>query len=118
MTIATVEDLRLKKEAAAADLDFEGARKLRDRISLMHAGADPDEAARAADVGLTRQKLGAMGLGSSRQSVEPPEGWKPPRKPDLYVTGSHQRHGRFTTKHSERRAGQSAHEANGPVRGD
>ena len=72
-------------EAAAAALDFEEARRLRDRISLLQGGASVEEAA-AAD-GLTRQRLGAMGLGTSRQQVVPPEGWTPPPKPDPMTRG-------------------------------
>ncbi len=72
-------------ETAAANLDFDEARILRDRINLMRGGADPAEAARAETAGLVRQEPGAMGLGSSRQRVTPPAGWKPPPKPDLLM---------------------------------
>ena len=82
----TIEQLRERMEAAAAAMDFERASRLRDRINLLRGGA-PDDAALAADTtGLTRQQPGAMGLGTSRQRVEPPKGWKPPRKPDPMVT--------------------------------
>jgi hypothetical protein len=82
----TIDTLRAEMEAAAAAMDFEAASRLRDRINLLRGGAEP-QAAQAADTsGLTRQRPGAMGLGTSRQRVEPPAGWKPPAKPDLMVT--------------------------------
>ncbi|MEH3038780.1 MAG: UvrB/UvrC motif-containing protein [Sphingomonas paucimobilis] len=83
----TIDTLRAEMEAAAAAaMDFETASRLRDRINLLRGGAAP-QAAQAADTsGLTRQQPGAMGLGTSRQRVEPPAGWTPPKKPDLMVT--------------------------------
>ena len=82
----TIEQLRRKMEAAAAAEDFEEASRLRDRISILRgqaSDADPD-----IDIaGLVRQRSGKMGLGSSRQPVTPPEGWKPPRKPDPMTRG-------------------------------
>lgn len=80
-----IRELRARMEAAAAALDFEEARRLRDRISLLQGGASMEEAS-AAD-GLTRQQPGAMGLGTSRQQVERPAGWTPPRKPDPMTRG-------------------------------
>ena len=74
----TIEQLHAQMEAAAAALDFETAKRLRDQISVLRGGgevADTD--------GLTRQQPGAMGLGTSQQRVTPPPGWKPPPKPDL-----------------------------------
>jgi hypothetical protein len=82
---ATLRGLQARMEAAAAALDFEEARRLRDVIGLLRNGATIEEAA-AVD-GFTRQQPGAMGLGTSRQQVVPPEGWKPPRKPDLMTRG-------------------------------
>lgn len=82
----TLDTLRLQMEAAAAAMDFETASRLRDRINLLRGGADEGEALAADTAGLTRQQPGAMGLGTSRQRVEPPPGWKPPKKPDLMVT--------------------------------
>jgi excinuclease UvrABC nuclease subunit len=35
----TIDTLRVKMEAAAAALDFEEARRMRDRINLMRGGA-------------------------------------------------------------------------------
>lgn len=83
----TVAELHGKMEAAAAAMDFEEARRLRDRIALLRAGATPEEAARADLSGMTRQRPGAMGLGTSRQQVEPPPGWTPPIKPDPMTSG-------------------------------
>lgn len=80
-------DLQARMEAAAAALDFEEARRLRDRISLLRGGADAAAAASADAAGLTRQQPGAMGLGSSQQRVSPPPGWTPPRKPDPMTQG-------------------------------
>jgi len=83
----TIETLREKMEAAAAALDFEEAKRLRDRISLMRGGASAAEAEQADAAGLMRQRPGAMGLGTSQQSVRPPPGWKPPPKPDPLTHG-------------------------------
>jgi hypothetical protein len=79
----TIEDLQGEMDAAACALDFEEARRIRDRINLMRGGADAAEAAQADTSGLIRQQPGAMGLGTSRQRPVPPPGWKPPPKPDL-----------------------------------
>ena len=43
----TIESLRERMEAAARNLDFEEAKRLRDRIALMRGGATTDEAAAA-----------------------------------------------------------------------
>jgi hypothetical protein len=83
----TVETLRERMEAAAEALDFEEAKRLRDRISLMRGGATAGEAEAAETSGLARQRPGAMGLGTSQQRVEPPAGWKPPPKPDPMTRG-------------------------------
>lgn len=87
----TIESLRARMEAAAAALDFEEARRLRDRISLMRGGATAAQAARADTSGMTRQRPGAMGLGTSQQRVEPPPGWTPPARPDPMTTGRRRR---------------------------
>ncbi len=77
-----IEDLRRRMEEAAAALDFETAKRLRDQISLLRAGGE------VADTeGLTRQQPGAMGLGTSQQRVVPPEGWVKPKKPDPMTKG-------------------------------
>ncbi|MGN6620151.1 MAG: UvrB/UvrC motif-containing protein [Sphingomonas sp.] len=85
-----IEDLQRKMDAAALALDFEEARRIRDRISLMRGGATAEEAAHADTASLARQQPGAMGLGTSRQRPTAPPGWKPPTKPDL-MTSSRKR---------------------------
>lgn len=81
-----VEALRLAMEAAAAAGDFERAAILRDRLSLARAGADD---AAAIDVsGLTRQRAGAMGIGSNRAQPATPAGWRKPAKPDPLVSNT------------------------------
>ena len=74
-------------EAAAEALDFEQARRLRDRLALLRGGASAAEAAEAETVGLIRQQPGAMGLGTSQQRMTPPPGWKKPVKPDPMTKG-------------------------------
>ena len=69
----TIEDLQRDMEAAAHALDFEEARRIRDRINLMRGGANATEA--------------AMGLGSSRQRPVTPPDWKAPPKPDPMTSG-------------------------------
>lgn len=83
----TIQMLRERMEEAAEALNFEQAKRLRDRISLMRGGATSAEAEQADGAGLVRQRPGAMGLGTSQQSVEPPTGWKPPPKPDPMTHG-------------------------------
>lgn len=80
--MSDLDDLYRRMDAAAAALDFEEARRLRDRISLLRGAADAATAADADTAGLTRQRPGAMGLGSSQQRMTPPPGWTPPAKPD------------------------------------
>ncbi len=86
-----ITTLHAHMEAAAATLDFEQARRLRDRINLLRGGASGADAAAADARGLTRQQSGAMGLGTSRQRVEPPAGWTPPPRPDPMTTGRKKR---------------------------
>jgi hypothetical protein len=87
----TIETLTAQMDAAAQALDFERARGLRDRISLMRGGATAVEAEHADVAGLARQQPGAMGLGTSRQRVDPPADWKKPAKPDLMTRTRHDR---------------------------
>ena len=76
--MATDRDtLERQMQAAAAAGKFELAAKYRDELRALLAA----DAARA-DGELHRQQPGAMGLGTSRQAVEPPPGWTPPRRPD------------------------------------
>lgn len=83
----TIESLHEKMEAAAAALDFEAAKRYRDRISLMRGGATSAEAERADTSGLDRQQAGAMGLGTSQARTARPADWQPPRKPDPMTRG-------------------------------
>ena len=83
----TVETLHRKMEAAAAALDFEAAKRYRDRISLMRGGATFSQAEHADTSGLDRQRSGAMGLGTSQQRTAPPPNWQPPPKPDPMTAG-------------------------------
>ncbi|MGK6321723.1 UvrB/UvrC motif-containing protein [Sphingomonas sp. DT-51] len=83
----TIDALHARMAAAAAALDFEEARRLRDRINLLRGGASADEAAAADLSGVARQRPGAMGLGTSQQRVEPPPGWTPPPRPDPMTRG-------------------------------
>ncbi len=87
----TIEQLRIRMEAAAAAADYEEAGRLRDRISLLRASgkAEDDESFDA--TGLTRQQPGAMGLGTSQQRRSPPDGWVKPVKPDPMTRGTSRR---------------------------
>lgn len=90
MTGPTMEELRRQMEAAAERLDFEEAKRLRDRINLLRGGA---EDAGVDTSGLTRQRPGAMGLGTSQSRPERPAGWVPPKKPDPMTRGRRRRQG-------------------------
>jgi hypothetical protein len=83
----TIADLTRRMEEAAAALDFEEAKRLRDQISLRRAGGDDD----ADPTGLTRQQPGSMGLGTSQQRMTPPDGWVKPKKPDPMTKNSGRR---------------------------
>lgn len=85
--MTTIADLQRQMDAAAAALDFEEARALRDRIALIRGGADRDTAEQADTSGLARQQPGSMGLGTSQSRPERPAGWTRPRKPDPMTTG-------------------------------
>ena len=79
---AEIEELQRRMEAAAQALDFEEARRLRDRLNLLRGGASTADAAAADTSGLVRQQPGSMGLGTSQARPTPPPGWRPPQKPD------------------------------------
>lgn len=89
----SIDALQQEMEQAAAALDFERASRLRDQINLIRGGASAQEAVAADPSGLTRQRPGAMGLGTSRQQVSPPPGWTPPKKPDPMTRGRNRRGG-------------------------
>ncbi len=78
----TPDDIRRRMEMAAAAMDYETARRLRDQLSLLRGGAPGEDVADVDTTGLTRQRPGRMGLGTSRQRVTPPDGWRPPSRPD------------------------------------
>ncbi|MCX7283457.1 MAG: UvrB/UvrC motif-containing protein [Novosphingobium sp.] len=82
-----INDLERRMMAAAAREDFEEARKLRDQINLLRGGASAQEAARADTSGLSRQKLGAMGIGTNKAKPVAPSGWTAPMKPDPMTSG-------------------------------
>lgn len=89
----SIDTLWQRMQAAAEAGEFELAAQLRDRINLLRGGASADEVANADTSGITRQRPGAMGLGSSRQSAPRPPGWKPPKKPDPMTTGRSKKRG-------------------------
>jgi len=86
-----IEAVRRRMEAAAAALDFEEAKRLRDQLNLIRGGASLAEAEASDTSGLNRQQPGKMGLGTSQQRMTPPRGWKPPKKPDLMTKGKGKR---------------------------
>ena len=86
-----LSQLEARMAKAAAALDYEEARRLRDLIALVRGGASLAEAEAADTAGLKRQQPGAMGLGTSQQKVSPPAGWKPPPKPDPMTSGRSRR---------------------------
>ena len=81
-TSDTLSALQAQMDEAAAALDFERARQLRDRIALIRGGASAEDASDADTAGLLRQQPGTMGLGSSVPRPTLPEGWVAPKKPD------------------------------------
>ncbi|GGD89726.1 hypothetical protein GCM10011515_06660 [Tsuneonella deserti] len=89
--IDSLETLRAKMQSAADAMDFEEARRLRDMIALVSGGASPDEVNAAGGAGISRQRPGAMGLGTGQPRMEPPPGWEPPPKPDPRTTGPSRR---------------------------
>ena len=88
-----LESLRAKMQSAADAMDFEEAQRLRDMIALVSGGAQASDVAANKAAGVSRQRPGAMGLGTGQPRVEPPRGWRPPPKPDP-GTGGRSRRGR------------------------
>lgn len=88
------EQIRQRMEAAAAALDFEEAARLRNQLSLLRGGASLADVDGLDTSGLDRQEPGRMGLGTSQQRVDPPPGWKRPRKPDPMTKGKSKRNSR------------------------
>lgn len=72
---------RRMAEAVAAE-DFEAAARLRDRIAGLKAAG-----------GESLFRPGRMGLGTDQQVMAPPQGWKPPKKPDLMTSTTKPRRG-------------------------
>lgn len=99
--MSRIKELRLAMERAAAAMDFEEASRLRDKISLLRLGdADGDADAEIEDLdpsGLIRQQPGAMGLGTSQQSMTPPAGWVRPKKPDPLTANRNRRAGQASS---------------------
>jgi hypothetical protein len=89
-----IDEVRRRMEAAAEALDFEEARRLRDRLNLLRGGASVEAVNDIDTAGLTRQQPGRMGLGTSQQRVTPPPGWQPPAKPDPMTRGRSRPRGR------------------------
>ena len=87
----TIDELRRRMEAAAAAQDFEEARRLRDALNLVRGGATAEDVAQLDTRGIARQQPGSMGIGTSRQRVTPPPGWRPPPKPDPMTSGRNRR---------------------------
>jgi hypothetical protein len=85
---ARIKELERRMAEASAAMNFEEARRLRDEINLIRGGASAEAAAQADTSGLSRQRAGAMGKGTSQPKPVLPEGWKPPRKPDPMTSGS------------------------------
>lgn len=82
-----LEDLRRRMEAAVEALDFEEASRLRDKMSLLQGRPDIDADQEIDTSRFQRQVLGRMGLGTSDQTMIPPPGWKPPKRPDPMTKG-------------------------------
>lgn len=78
----TLAELEAEMASAVAREDYEAAALLRDRIKAL-----------SSQTAFKRQIPGQMGLGTSDQVNRPPEGWKPPPKPDPMTT-SHKKGGR------------------------
>lgn len=89
--VDSIEVLRIRMEAAAGNLDFEEAKRLRDKINLLRGGATESQVEEADTSGLVRQTPGAMGIGTSQSRPVTPPDWKPPTKPDPMTQGRNRR---------------------------
>ena len=76
MSLAAIQRRVLELEAqmrlAVEREDFETAARLRDEIATIKGGGE-----------VRKPPPGEMGLGTQVPVVEPPKGWKRPKKPDL-----------------------------------
>lgn len=89
MSLSTVHQkivaLEKQMQAAAEAMDFETAARLRNAIAVLRGDAprrsEEGDAGPAATV-VSQPPPGAMGLGTHLPVVEPPKGWKKPKKPD------------------------------------
>lgn len=76
MSLAAIERKIIALEgemlAAVTREDFEKAARLRDEINALKGGA-----------AVRKPPPGEMGLGTQVPVVEPPKGWRRPKKPDL-----------------------------------
>jgi hypothetical protein len=81
-------ELERRMAQAVADEDFEQAARLRDRIAALKPAPKSEGGSM-----FKRQVPGRMGLGTDQQVFQPPEGWTPPKKPDLGVTNRKPRRG-------------------------
>lgn len=95
--MSRIEELRLAMERAAKAMDFEEASRLRDQISLLRLGDADAEIEDLDPSGLIRQQPGAMGLGTSQQSMTPPAGWVRPKKPDPLTANRNRRAGQASS---------------------
>jgi hypothetical protein len=85
-----LEDLRRRMAAAVEALDFEEASRIRDKISLLRSRQSVATDQEIDTSRLRRQAPGEMGLGTSDQTMTPPPGWAPPKRPDPMTTARRQ----------------------------
>lgn len=71
--------LEAEMQAAVGREDFERAAALRDEMTALR------------DTGVRQPPPGEMGLGTNVPVVDPPKGWKKPKKPDLMTNVSPRR---------------------------
>ncbi|WDR04866.1 UvrB/UvrC motif-containing protein [Devosia rhodophyticola] len=86
--------LEQQMSAAAEAMDFELAAQLRDEIAQLR-GERPELEAKGEDGSsvtvVGQPPPGAMGLGTNQPVVQPPKGWKKPKKPDPLTAHHHGR---------------------------